>query len=86
MEANKGMMLDDLMATFPFATFSEKFSRVREFEKFSDDFNKWTFLTYVKRAEKIFGPSANKMRHQISGFQDFVRVRVKMAFENALKL
>lgn len=81
---NPKMSLNDLIESFPYSTFSEKFSRVRDFEKFSNNHKNWTFLTYIQRAERIFGPVGNKMRKQISNFDQFMRDRIMDALSDAV--
>ncbi|MRG72352.1 reverse transcriptase [Alphaproteobacteria bacterium HT1-32] len=48
-----------------------KFGKVEDFDQFTDK-KKWTFWTYIKRAEKIFG-AESKIHHQVKGYPDFIR-------------
>ena len=80
---NPGKSVEELIERFPFATFSERFNRVREFEKYSDDYRNWTFWTYLKRAAKAFGAKGDRIPRQISNFPEIMRKRVEAAILDA---
>lgn len=73
---------DSLKHSFNWAYFIQKFGRV---ENFSYDNSKtWTFYTYLKRAEKIFGRDGDRIREQLQNFRDIAESRVYKYIDQAL--
>lgn len=75
--------VENLLNTFNYSTFSERYSRVRDFEKYSDNYSNWTFWSYVKRAANTFRKRGNQIPKQVSGFHTFMRTRIENAIRDA---
>ncbi|WP_286721929.1 reverse transcriptase domain-containing protein [Devosia sp. 63-57] len=55
----------------------QAFGPVRDFETKSDDYRKWTFSTYVKRASKVMGPLGNPISRQTRRLRSVIRQRLE---------
>ena len=60
----------------------ERFGRVRDFDNVVDK-KSWTFWTYARRAEDIFGDRA-RIFEQISGYKSVIRTLAGRALEKHL--
>ena len=58
--------------------FFKKYGRVEGFE-LVDDYRRWTFWTYVRRARKIFGDVSKPMDGQLKSFRLIGRDRLRLA-------
>lgn len=77
-EANPTMDAVDLIRTFDFPLFSQRFSRVKK-ENLTDEYRSWTFYSYLKRSAEAFGQKGEHILKQAKGFDDFMRARVSAA-------
>jgi Reverse transcriptase (RNA-dependent DNA polymerase) len=77
-EANPAIDAVDLIRTFDFSLFSQRFSRVKK-SNLTDDYRSWTFYSYLKRAAEAFGSKGERIFKQARGFDDFMKARVTSA-------
>jgi len=75
----RGKDIAYLISKFNYSVFSQRFGKVKEFEKCSDDVRDWTFWTYVKRAEAIFGDKGRGIPAQVRNQKSFIEERVCQA-------
>ncbi|MEP3073160.1 reverse transcriptase domain-containing protein [Maricaulis sp.] len=62
--------------------FFKKYSRVEGFD-LADDYRRWTFWTYVRRARKVFGDISKPMDGQLRNFKKVGRERLQYAMSKA---
>lgn len=77
-EANPAIDSGDLIRTFDFSLFSQRFSRVKK-SNLTDDYRSWTFYSYLKRSAEAFGHKGERILKQARGFDDFMKTRVSLA-------
>ena len=77
-EANPAVDVGDLIRTFDFSLFSQRFSRVKK-SNLTDDYRSWTFYSYLKRSAEAFGPKGERIFKQARGFDEFMKARVASA-------
>ena len=77
-EANSMMDAGDLIRTFDFSLFSQRFSRVKK-SNLTDDYRSWTFYSYLKRSAETFGHKGERIFKQARGFDEFMKARVASA-------
>lgn len=75
----KGKSVAYLMSKFDYSAFSQRFGKVKDFEKCSDDVRDWTFWTYLKRASAIFGEKGKYIPDQVRNQKSFIKERVRQA-------
>jgi hypothetical protein len=75
-DTHPGLAALDLINTFNYSALISKFGRVREFDNYAQQFNKWTFWTYVKRSNKILGDLGKPITRQFGGYKSFSRKKV----------
>jgi hypothetical protein len=69
----------EIMKTFNFSEFSQRFSRVHQDYLSPDDFGTWTFYSYLKRASEAFGPRGAPIIPQARNFKRIMRERIEKA-------
>ncbi|MBS4009875.1 MAG: hypothetical protein KGZ72_03880 [Roseovarius sp.] len=77
-ESNPAMDADELISSFDFPLFSQRFSKVKK-SNLTSDYRSWTFYSYLKRSAEAFGPKGDRILRQARGFDDFMRERVRAA-------
>jgi len=68
----------DLIRTFDFSLFSQRFSRVKK-SNLTDDYRSWTFYSYLNRSAEAFGHKGARIFNQARGFDEFMKARVASA-------
>lgn len=81
----KDKTADELKAVFNFSAFGQRFSRVAASELSPDDFDTWTFYSYLKRSAETFGARGEQIVPQMRNFGNFMRDRAAMAIERAVE-
>jgi Reverse transcriptase (RNA-dependent DNA polymerase) len=61
--------------------FVRKFGRVEDFFEGQDDVGKWTFWTYVKRCQKVFGSEAQGIAGQLRAHRRVIGEKLRLALE-----
>ena len=79
---NPGKAPSELIGSFNFSLFSQRFSRVKR-EMLTDDYKSWTFYSYLKRSAQTFGTKGDKILPQARNFKDVMRSRVEKAIVRA---
>ena len=74
-EANPTSDAGQLIGTFDFSLFSQRFSRVKK-SNLTDDYRSWTFYSYLKRSAEAFGPKGERIFKQARRFDEFMKSRV----------
>lgn len=74
---NTHKTLDELLADFNYEIFLKKFRQVEDFENLHNSVRNWTFVTYAKRAAKVFSDSEHKIWHQIRKIKSLCSKAVK---------
>lgn len=69
----------DAKRLFDYDLFISRFGRVEDFETLAGDINRWTFWTYTKRAQEIFGPVGNGIDHQLRKYRQHITARIDKA-------
>lgn len=77
-ESNPAMDAGELIGSFDFPLFSQRFSKVKK-TNLTSDYRSWTFYSYLKRSAGAFGPKGDRILRQARGFDDFMRERVRAA-------
>lgn len=77
-ENNPTLDAGELIGTFDFPLFSQRFSKVKK-SNLTSDYRSWTFYSYLKRSAEAFGPKGDRILRQSRGFDDFMRCRVRDA-------
>lgn len=75
---------NQIMATFNFSKFSQRFSRVHPDELSPDDYGTWTFYSYLKRASETFGERGAPILPQARNFNAIMKKRIAAAMEKAV--
>ena len=68
----------ELTESFNYSSFSQRFSRVKEYRA-SEGFKNRTFYSYLKLAAATFGPKGDRILRQAKGFSRFMRDRIEDA-------
>ena len=77
-ESNPAMDAGELIGSFDFPLFSQRFSKVKK-SNLTNDYRSWTFYSYLKRSAEAFGPKGDRILRQARGFDGFMRERVRAA-------
>ena len=80
---NPGLNREQLIRTFNYSLFSQRFGRVRRTE-LTSDYRSWTFYSYLKRAAAAFCSRENRILAQAREFKAFMRTRVTQAINQAV--
>lgn len=81
---NKGRSANDIMKTFNFSNFSQRFSRVLPEKLLADDYGTWTFYSYLKRSSKTFGNRGQFIIPQARNFNKIMKARIREAMVKAV--
>jgi hypothetical protein len=73
-----------LLKQFDYERLIRRFGRVKDFGELADDYRKWTFWTYARRAATILGPRGSSILRQLRMFRKNVRVRAVEELNRAL--
>ena len=79
---NPSLTLAELIETFNYSLFSQRFSRVKR-ASLTKEYRTWTFYSYLKRAAATFGSKGDRILRQARGFRNFMRMRVRRAIIRA---
>lgn len=82
--AHANMSASEILATFNYSDFSQRFSRVHPDELSPDDFRTWTFYSYLKRASEIFGDQGSPILPQARNFKRVMKDRISTAMVRAV--
>lgn len=74
----------DGAAIFDYNRLIKRFGRVEDFGEIHDDYKKWTFWTYARRASSVFGPLGKPILAQLKWHKRNIRRRVEMEIERAV--
>lgn len=73
-----------ILASFNYSNFNQRFSRVHT-DKFSpDDYRTWTFYSYLKRASETFGARGAPILPQARNFNMIMKKRIEKAIVQAV--
>ncbi len=75
----------ELRALFPYERLVKRFGRVEQFGELQEDYRKWTFWTYTKRAAKVFGPMGKSISRQLSKHRKNIRARADHEIHRAVE-
>ncbi|UWQ99296.1 hypothetical protein K3729_00385 [Rhodobacteraceae bacterium S2214] len=78
------MSVEEIMSKFNYSNFSQRFNRVDEQNLSPDDFNTWTFYSYLKRASEAFGEKGSPIIPQARKFRSFMKSRLNEAMKSAV--
>ena len=82
--SNSGKSAEEIMSTFNFSNFSQRFSRVLPEKLIPDDYGTWTFYSYLKRSAKTFGDRGKFILPQARNFNKIMKARVNEAMIKAV--
>jgi Reverse transcriptase (RNA-dependent DNA polymerase) len=84
--ANAHPQLDasEILASFNYSEFSQRFSRVHPDELSPDDYGTWTFYSYLKRASETFGKMGTPILPQARNFKKIMKERIARAMVRAV--
>jgi hypothetical protein len=68
--------LEDLEALLNIDGFVKNFGRVEQFNEKKGDVQEWTFWTYVKRCEAIFGDNCLSIRRQLRSHREIIATKL----------
>ena len=74
----------EIISTFNYSNFSQRFSRKQADKLSPDDYSTWTFYSYLKRASEIFGAKGTPILPQARNFNKFMKERVEAAITKAV--
>ena len=74
----------EILASFNYSNFSQRFSRVHPDELAPDDYGTWTFYSYLKRASETFGDLGNPILPQARNFNKIMKDRIATAMVRAV--
>lgn len=74
---------EELLRMFNYSWFMQKFGRVNKL-MFSEEYRTWTFHTYVRRAEEIFGDRGLKFSGQVRNLRSIAEARVSAVISDAM--
>ena len=82
---NPGKNADELIKCFKYSDFYRRFLRVKKDDFISDDYKTWSFWTYLKRAEKIFGDRGSPIFEQVSNCKMSIKKKVESKIKKKCK-
>lgn len=74
----------EILASFNYSEFSQRFSRVHPDELSPDDYGTWTFYSYLKRASETFGMKGSPILPQARNFKKIMKDRIATAMVRAV--
>lgn len=74
----------EILSTFNYSNFSQRFSRKQADKLLSDDYSTWTFYSYLKRASEIFGTKGAPILRQARNFNRFMKDKIEKAITTAV--
>lgn len=74
----------EILASFNYSNFSQRFSRVHPDELSPDDYGTWTFYSYLKRASETFGARGTPILPQARNFNKIMKERIATAMVRAV--
>ena len=74
----------EILASFNYSNFSQRFSRVHPDELSPDDYGTWTFYSYLKRASETFGARGAPILPQARNFNKIMKDRISTAMVRAV--
>ncbi|MGR3794331.1 reverse transcriptase domain-containing protein [Vannielia sp. SX4] len=74
----------EILASFNYSNFSQRFSRVHPDELSPDDYRTWTFYSYLKRASETFGARGSPILPQARNFNKVMKERIATAMVRAV--
>lgn len=74
----------EILKTFNYSNFSQRFSRVHPDELSPDDYGTWTFYSYLKRASEAFGEQGAPILPQARNFKKVMKERIATAMVRAV--
>lgn len=83
-DAHPDMNASEILATFNYSNFSQRFSRVHPDELSPDDYGTWTFYSYLKRASETFGERGSPILPQARNFKTIMKERIAQAMSRAV--
>ncbi|WP_158541283.1 reverse transcriptase domain-containing protein [Ruegeria sp. A3M17] len=83
-KAHPKMNASEILATFNYSDFSQRFSRVHPEELSPDDYGTWTFYSYLKRASETFGARGAPILPQARNFKAIMKQRIAEAMVRAV--
>ncbi len=72
-----------LLNTFDFSLFSQRFSRVKRGD-LTNDYRSWTFYSYLKRSAATFRSKGDRILRQSRNFKKVMRSRIKQTIVRAV--
>lgn len=78
------MNASEILASFNYSDFSQRFSRVHPDELSPDDYGAWTFYSYLKRASETFGERRAPILPQARNFKAIMKKRIAQAMVSAV--
>ena len=82
--AHPDMNASEILASFNYSNFSQRFSRVHPDELSPDDYGTWTFYSYLKRASETFGDRGRPILPQARNFNKIMKERIAAAMVRAV--
>jgi len=82
--AHPKLNASEILATFNYSDFSQRFSRVHPDELSPDDYGTWTFHSYLKRASETFGERGTPILPQARNFKAIMKERIAEAMVRAV--
>lgn len=77
--------IEDILRTYNYSDFSQRFNRVSPEALSPDDFKTWTFYSYLRKASETFGDKGSPIIPQARGFSRFMKSRFEEALSNAVQ-
>ncbi|MEO0612559.1 MAG: reverse transcriptase domain-containing protein [Pseudomonadota bacterium] len=74
---------NEILESFNYSDFSQRFSRVHPDELSPDDYGTWTFYSYLKRASETFGDKGSAILPQARNFKKIMKERIATAMNRA---
>jgi len=74
----------EILASFNYSEFSQRFSRVHPDDLSPDDYGTWTFYSYLKRASNTFGSQGDQIMPQARNFKKIMKERIAQAMVQAV--
>lgn len=74
----------EILSSFNYSDFSQRFSRVHPDELSPDDYGTWTFYSYLKRASQTFGAKGAPILPQARNFKKVMKDRIATAMVRAV--
>lgn len=82
--ANKSKNASELIKEFNYSAFSQRFSRVHPDKLEKDDYETWSFYSYLKRAAETFGHKGDPIIPQAKSFKRLMKERIAEAMVKAV--